>query len=540
MEKIILQFLVAVPAVFSLGFGVWILMHNPRSRINTSFFALVFSMFIWAVPHFIMLYPSLSPEALRFWINMNFIGPAVFAPYLVYFSYVFPEDRVKISRFKIFLLSLLPLFVIPLAFAEKFIPQLLHSENFSNYSIFFYLYWLSLFIVIPWALINFRSKIKKLSGKNREAVVFLVSAIFLNMVASAFFSGFLPAVYNYIDLVFLGPGVGGLIFSIFGSYAIVRYDLMEIKVMAKKALFYAVLVTGVTIFMTFVVFLSRTLENSYPNLSLWLIPAIFSVIATFLGIIIWRVIKNSDDLKYDFITTVTHKFRTPISRIIWSIEGIRDQGNLTDMQKTGLRSIEYSIKSILKMVDLMTHLSDERSTDSVLKKEIDFSELLKNILKDQVSEFNRRSISLVVHIKSGVTVMAEENSLRFVLNVLLENALTYTPSGGVVRVGLFLDESKAVFSVKDNGIGMSKAVQKNITTSFYRGGKARRTDTEGMGVSLHITRNIIDEFNGEMDFYSEGEGKGSVFFIKIPFLRVEESEQELKEKKEKTNEKPKE
>lgn len=540
MEKIILQFLVAVPAVFSLGFGVWILMHNPRSRINTSFFALVFSMFIWAIPHFIMLYPSISPEAVRFWINMNFIGPSVFASYLVYFSYVFPEDRVKISWFKIFLLSLLPLFVIPSAFAEKFIPQILYSEDFSNYSIFFYLYWLSLFIFIPWAFINFRNKIKRLTGKNREAVLFLVLAIFLNLIASAFFSGFLPAIFNYINLVFLGPGIGGLFFAVLGSYAIVRYDLMEIKVIAKKALFYAVLVMGITIFMSSVVFVSRILEDSYPKTSLWLIPAIFSVIAAFLGVIIWRVIKNSEALKYDFITTVTHKFRTPISRIIWSLEGIRDQGNLTDTQKTGIRSVEYSTKSILKMIDLMTHLSNERTTDSVLKEEIDFSELLKDILKDQISEFNRRGISLVVHIKSGVIVMAEVNSLRFVLNVLLENALTYTPSGGVVRVGLFLDESRAVFSVKDNGIGMSKAVQKNIATSFYRGGKARKTDTEGMGIGLHITRNIIDEFNGEMDFYSEGEGKGSVFFIKIPFLRVEENKQELKEKKEKTNEKPKE
>lgn len=526
MENIILQFLIAVPAIFSLGFGIWILLQNPRSRINTSFFALVFSMFIWAIPHFIMLNPSISDEGIRFWINMNFIGPAIFITYLVYFTYVFPDDKVKISWFKIFLLSILPLFVIPSAFAEKFIPHVLYAEDFNNYSIYFYLYWTFLFVYVSWSVFNFRNKLKKQTGKNRDAILFLFWAIFLNLIASTFFSGFLPAIFNYIDLVFLGPGIGGLFFSVLGSYAIVRYDLMEIKVIAKKALFYAVLVVGITVFMTFVVFISRILEESYPSVSLWLIPAIFSIIAAFLGVIIWRVIKSSEALKYDFITTVTHKFRTPISRIIWSIEGIKDQGNLTDTQKTGLRSIEYSTKSILKMVDLMTRLSDETEAN-LLNREVDLSELLKSILKDQVSEFNRRGISLVVHMKSGIKVMAEISSLRFVLNVILENALTYTPSRGVVRVGLFLDDSRVVFSVKDTGIGMRKEIQKNIANSFYRGGKARTTDTEGMGIGLHIAKNIINEFNGEIDFYSEGEGKGSTFFIKIPVLRVEENQNEI-------------
>lgn len=522
MEKVIIQLTVAISAIVSLAFGFWVLFYNLKSRVNVSFFALVFAIFIWAIPNFITPLPSLSDEAVNFWFSVNFIGPAVFVAYLVYFSYVFPDDKKKISWSKIALMFLFPAFVVLSVYGERYLSQTFSLESFNDSIFFFFPYWTSFFLYVFWAFANFKNQLKIQIGKKRKTTLFFFWLAFSNIAISFFFAALLPMVFSYNDLIFLGPGIGGLVFAVLGSFVVVQYNFMEIKAMSRRTLSYAILVIVITAFTTSVVFVSRLLEVSYPDISFWLIPAVFSIVASFFGIFAWNTIKNSEALKYDFITTVTHKFRSPISRIVWAIEGVRDQGNLNDIQKTALRSLEYSTNSILKMVDLMTHISDEKKGRSVLKREIDFSELIKSILKDQISEFNRRGVSLVVHVKSGVKVMAETNSLRFIINVLLENALTYTPSEGVVRVGLFLDGTKAVFSVKDTGIGISGEVKKNIAKSFYRGNLARITDTEGMGIGLHISKKIINSYNGEMDFYSEGEGKGSTFFVKLPVHRVED------------------
>ncbi|MFP4022764.1 MAG: sensor histidine kinase, partial [Candidatus Paceibacterota bacterium] len=102
------------------------------------------------------------------------------------------------------------------------------------------------------------------------------------------------------------------------------------------------------------------------------------------------------------------------------------------------------------------------------------------------------------------------------------NALTYTPSGGKITATLVSDGSRVRLKVKDNGIGMSKGTQDLVFSTFFRGDAARSKYTEGMGVGLYITKNIIDEFGGDVDFFSEGEDKGSTFYVELPVVDLYE------------------
>ncbi|MGM0482910.1 MAG: sensor histidine kinase, partial [Patescibacteria group bacterium] len=300
-------------------------------------------------------------------------------------------------------------------------------------------------------------------------------------------------------------------------YAIIRYDLMNIRVIAKRALLYSVIVVAATMVLGAVIFTSRFLEDSYPMLSIWLIPAILSILGVILGAYIWKGMRDAESMKYEFITTVTHKFRTPLSRIVWAVEGIREEGGLTDFQKSGIRSIDYSTRSILKMVDLMTNLSDNKA--SKMEKNIDLTDLMNSALDEVKSEFSRRNITLESDIEEGITVFAEKSSIRFIINVLLENAMIYTPNGGTVNIDLYNEDNKAVIRVKDNGIGMSKKTQERVSDSFFRGNDARITDTEGMGVGLYVVKKVANGMEGEMDFHSDGVGEGSTFFVRLPVVR---------------------
>ncbi|MGM0482509.1 MAG: ATP-binding protein [Patescibacteria group bacterium] len=517
MQGLIPQLLISIPTAFMVGFGVWIFLRNPKSRINVSFLGLIMGMLLWSIPHIIIQNPNIDAEGIRFWINMNFIGPAVFFSYFVYFPYVFPEDKISISWKKAILILLLPVITVPAAFTQNICLYVSAPNGFMEWGIPFLIFYLMMPVYIIWGIRNFYWKIRGQRGSNRRAVFLVFFSLVSAVCLSAFFSSILPIFFGYEGLLFLGPGVGGMFFAILGSYAIVRYGLMDIRVIAKRALLYATVITVGTLFFGSVVLISDAMEENFPSLSFWFVPIAFSCAGLILGIYIWKVLSESEAIKYEFITTVTHKFRTPLSRIIWALEGIKEEGGLTDFQQSGLRSIDYSTRSILKMVDLMTHLSDERTSST--KKELNLSETLKATLNDTEAEFTRKNISLERDIEENITVFAEKSGLRFVVNALLENALTYTPSGGVVNVDLYIEDGKAVIRVKDTGIGMSKSTQESVSKSFFRGKEARTKDTEGMGVGLYVSRSIVDEIDGEIDFHSDGIGEGSTFFVRLPKVK---------------------
>ncbi|MGM0482510.1 MAG: ATP-binding protein [Patescibacteria group bacterium] len=515
--------LIVIPNLFMLGLGAWVLLHNLNSRINTSFFAVVTSLFIWSIPHVAMhIYPISEVEHV-FWVNMNFIGPSAFLSFFVYFSYVFPEDKARISWLKVGIMSISPIVLIPLAFSGKIMSYLPNGEPYFHMEIGFYIFYVLVTSFVLWVILNFYHKMKISSGESRRAISTIFVAILSAVTVGLVFGAFFPVVLQNERLLFLGPAFTGLILTSISSYAIVRYGLMDIRVIAKRALLYATVITVGTLFFGSVVLISDAMEENFPSLSFWFVPIAFSCAGLILGIYIWKVLSESEAIKYEFITTVTHKFRTPLSRIIWALEGIKEEGGLTDFQQSGLRSIDYSTRSILKMVDLMTHLSDERTSST--KKELNLSETLKATLNDTEAEFTRKNISLERDIEENITVFAEKSGLRFVVNALLENALTYTPSGGVVNVDLYIEDGKAVIRVKDTGIGMSKSTQESVSKSFFRGKEARTKDTEGMGVGLYVSRSIVDEIDGEIDFHSDGIGEGSTFFVRLPVEGVQEEKE---------------
>ena len=316
----------------------------------------------------------------------------------------------------------------------------------------------------------------------------------------------------------MGPTFAVFFISTFTSYAIVRYDLMEIKVIAKQALFYGVVVALTTALLSVVVLVSRFLEGDYPKLSLWLIPSLFSVLAVLLGVYIWRGMQASEALKHEFITVVTHKFRTPLTRVMWALEDLK-LDELSEKQRENIKSIEKSSQNILELVNLLTTVSKEKGALHTLSKEVDLSKVLKERLEEHRLTASRKGVLFQENVDDGVIVYAQKSEMRFVMDVLIENALTYTPSGGKIFVTFTSDGKKVRFQVKDTGIGMNRKTQDLVFSTFFRGDEARLKHTEGLGVGLYVLKRIVDNIGGVTGFYSAGENKGSMFFFEIPIVR---------------------
>ena len=112
-------------------------------------------------------------------------------------------------------------------------------------------------------------------------------------------------------------------------------------------------------------------------------------------------------------------------------------------------------------------------------------------------------------------IKADRKLLKEAVRILMDNSIKYTPVGGVIRLNCYLKNKKAVISLEDNGIGISKEDLPYIFTRFYRADRSRAKDTGGTGLGLTIAKLIIDNHSGKINVWSEIH-KGTIFRIELP------------------------
>jgi signal transduction histidine kinase len=115
-------------------------------------------------------------------------------------------------------------------------------------------------------------------------------------------------------------------------------------------------------------------------------------------------------------------------------------------------------------------------------------------------------------------VNIDKEKMELAVQNLLENAAKYTPEGGSIDISLEKHEAEVVFKIKDTGVGIPETEHERIFTKFFRGENVIKMETEGSGLGLYTTRNIIDAHRGKIWFESK-EGKGTTFFFSLPFAK---------------------
>ena len=111
--------------------------------------------------------------------------------------------------------------------------------------------------------------------------------------------------------------------------------------------------------------------------------------------------------------------------------------------------------------------------------------------------------------------MIDVEKIKIAIDNIINNAITYTPTGGKVTISLSGNKEEIEFSVKDTGIGIPENQQERIFTKFFRGANATKMETEGTGLGLFIVKNIIEAHGGKTWFESK-EGVGTTFYFNLP------------------------
>lgn len=228
---------------------------------------------------------------------------------------------------------------------------------------------------------------------------------------------------------------------------------------------------------------------------------------------------KTDQLKNDFISSVSHELRTPLTSIKGWTETLQRSGEVSDdTRQKGLRIIMGETDRLYTMVEELLDFSRMQNGGLVLQPELlDLGAELEDVLL----MMGQRAEGEGVHFEFNepempCPVSADKNRLRQVFVNLLDNALKYSPPGGVIHAAICPKQEFAVVSIRDEGPGIDREDLQHIKTKFYKGKGAVR----GSGIGLAVVDEIVAAHGGFFDIESEL-GKGTVVRVGLPMKRAD-------------------
>ncbi|MCE1195564.1 HAMP domain-containing histidine kinase [bacterium] len=228
-----------------------------------------------------------------------------------------------------------------------------------------------------------------------------------------------------------------------------------------------------------------------------------------------------ETMRKDFVATVSHEFRTPLTLISGVIEMLRMYDDLPRADRSrSLEMLEIETERLKKLISELLMLSKmENRIFSSEPEPIDVAKVLGQVAAALAPLAEKKGQSLELSLNLGAaSVRGDESWFFHAVQNLVENAIKYTPAGGAVVVEAASDERDLRIAVRDNGIGIAPEDIDRIFERFYRADKSRGSETGGSGLGLAIAKDIISLFNGEITVES-APGSGSVFTVRIPLSR---------------------
>lgn len=231
-------------------------------------------------------------------------------------------------------------------------------------------------------------------------------------------------------------------------------------------------------------------------------------------------LKNMDQLKDEFLYTVTHELRTPLTSIRALAEIVHDNPDLDEEQRQ--QYLGAVVKETERLSHLITQVLNLERYESGRQKlhlsSVDLKELVKETTESLQPLIDEKKIKLEYQIPDSMLLQqCDESLIRQVFTNLISNAIKFVePDKGVIRISIFQNHDEWQIWVQDNGKGIETELHELIFDKFFQAKNQTIKKPQGSGLGLAICRKIVEMHNGKIWVESE-DGKGARFIFTLPF-----------------------
>ncbi|WP_018248359.1 ATP-binding protein [Orenia marismortui] len=230
-------------------------------------------------------------------------------------------------------------------------------------------------------------------------------------------------------------------------------------------------------------------------------------------------LKEVDEMKSEFVSMVSHEFRTPLTSMNMGIGMLLEEniGDINDNQKELLEVAKEDCERLNNLVDDLLDLSKIESGEINLEfANIQVEKVFTASIKPFIEQSKNKGVDLIAEETKGMAVYADFNKITWVITNLIGNALRYTKKGDQIKLSAEKKGHKVHLSVSDTGAGIPKEYQHKIFDKFVRVGGDKDKDT-GSGLGLAISKEMIEAHGGRIWVESElGKGTSFTFTLKLP------------------------
>lgn len=566
--------------LLSIGLTLLVTINDYKSRTSRFFTAFVISVIFWIISNYLANEPG---TFALFWTKFTYFSAGLISILLFYFALSFPKP-VSIKKIINVATLAVSLVLLPLTLFSDMIVIGVEEVPYGTLPIFgeyFYL-WAAFFVLFM--ILSFFVLFKKMQHSTGNELA-QIKTVFWGLLLSGTMGIAMNLVLPFLgvdSLVNYGP-YSMIILLIFTSIAILKYQMLNIKIITTESL-----VIAINIALLFNVLYSE-------NIIAGIIRFLILIISSFIGYLLVKSVLNEiqqkeklqeltiqlgqanahlqelDKMKTEFVSLASHELLTPVSAIEGYLSMVLDEKlvEVTDPKLAQyLDRVYRSAKRLARLISDMLNISRiEEGRLLVQKEDVEVADLIRQVVDEIKFKAEEHKQKVVFESTEKFPSYADPEKIKEVVVNLVGNSIKYSKDPGTIHVRVEkvptalivdtwnrieneikarpLDDQEAIKSaadphmrelvgdqqylihVKDEGIGIPKDELPRLFKKFHRVGDYTTAESQGTGLGLYISRALVELNHGRIWADSEGEGKGSTFSFSLPDIAVKQQIIEL-------------
>jgi two-component system NtrC family sensor kinase len=225
--------------------------------------------------------------------------------------------------------------------------------------------------------------------------------------------------------------------------------------------------------------------------------------------------KQLEKIKADFVTTVSHDLRSPLTAVLGYVNLLDRVGPLNEQQTEFIGQIRISVQQMNRLISDLLDLGKIEAGFDQQKETVDTDALIAQVLEDHAPQATAKQQTLTHDVRGPLPALfGNPFRLKQMLVNLIENSIKYTPEGGRVQLSAYAEGEFIVLVVSDTGIGIAPADLPYVFDKFYRSDAASLSQF-GTGLGLSIVKSIVDNHEGRI-WVNSRQGQGTTFTVMLP------------------------